>query len=132
MLRLMRNWHSLDGLMLGSYSCWWTGVCLPIQLILVIRLRRTAGCRLLGTCVVLSLSARHLLGHSSWLVLWNVFDLELIHSGHSFDANCLVVGCMLGCSYWLVVWPWNPSFLDPSDGVFGRFDRAALLRLPQL
>ena len=31
---------------------------------------------------------------------------------------------MLGYYYWLVVW--NPLFLDPSDGVFGRFDLAAL------
>ena len=30
--------------------------------------------------------------------------------------------------YWLVVW--SLLFLDPSDGVFGRFGLAALLRLP--
>ena len=43
---------------------------------------------------------------------------------------CLVVGCILGYSYWLVVW--YPLFSDPSDGVFGRFGLAALLRLPHL
>ena len=42
----------------------------------------------------------------------------------------LVVGCILGYSYWLVVW--NPLILDPSDGVSGRFDLAALLGLPYL
>ena len=31
---------------------------------------------------------------------------------------------------WLVVW--TPLFLASSDGVFGRFDLAALLRLPHL
>ena len=36
---------------------------------------------------------------------------------------CLV-GCLLGYSSCLVVW--IPLFLDPSDGVFGRFDLAAL------
>ena len=35
-----------------------------------------------------------------------------------------VVGCLLGYSSCLVVW--IPLFLDPSDGVFGRFDLAAL------
>ena len=35
-----------------------------------------------------------------------------------------VVGCMLGYSSCLAVW--HPLFLDPSDGVFGRFDLAAL------
>ena len=40
----------------------------------------------------------------------------------------LVVGCLLGYSSWLVVW--NPLLLDPSNGVFRRFDLAALLRLP--
>jgi len=31
--------------------------------------------------------------------------------------------------WWMVG---NPLFLDPSDGVFGRFDLADLLRLPHL
>ena len=35
-----------------------------------------------------------------------------------------VVGCLLGYSSCLVVW--IPLFLDPSAGVFGRFDLAAL------
>ena len=42
----------------------------------------------------------------------------------------LQLDCMVGCSYWLVVW--NPLFLDPSNGVFGRFDRSSPLRLPHL
>ena len=37
---------------------------------------------------------------------------------------------ILGYSSWLVVW--NPLLLDPSDGVFGRFDLAKRLRLPHL
>ena len=42
-------------------------------------------------------------------------------------GSSLVVEYMLGYSSVLVVW--NPSSLDPSDGVFGCFDLAALLRL---
>ena len=44
-----------------------------------------------------------------------------------YDANCSLpslVGCMLGYPPWLVVR--NSLFLDPSYGVFGRFDLAAL------
>jgi len=37
---------------------------------------------------------------------------------------------MLGYPIWFVVW--NPLSWDPSDGVFGRFDLAAPLRLPHL
>ena len=47
---------------------------------------------------------------------------------HQSPAGALfavsVVGCLLGYSSCLVVW--IPLFLDPSDGVFGRFDLAAL------
>ena len=43
----------------------------------------------------------------------------------SYDLFAVsVVGCLLGYSSCLVVW--IPLFLDPSDGVFGRFDLAAL------
>ena len=42
----------------------------------------------------------------------------------------LVVGCMLGYSYWLV--GGVELLMDPSDGVFGRFDLAAFLGLPHL
>ena len=33
--------------------------------------------------------------------------------------------------FWIIKWPY-PLFLDASDGVFGRADHAALLRLPDL
>ena len=39
--------------------------------------------------------------------------------------TCL--GAILKC---MVVW--SPLLSDPSDGIFGRFDLAALLRLPHL
>ena len=70
----------------------------------------------------------HALKYSSWLVLSTVFDLETDKSSWWFASCALfafsVVGCMLGYLYLLVVW--SSLFLDPSDGVFGRFDLAAL------
>ena len=46
----------------------------------------------------------------------------LIWSQNILVISLLCTGCSLGYSYWLVVW--NPLFLDPSDGVAGRFDRS--------
>ena len=59
------------------------------------------------------LIAGYLLGYSSWLLLWNMFDLESDHSGDCMMRTVcsLVVGCMLGYSSWLVVW--NPLFGHP-------------------
>ena len=55
-------------------------------------------------------------------------DQLFVHNLLSDPAGDLfavsVVGCLLGYSSCLVVW--IPLFLDPSDGVFGRFDLAAL------
>ena len=74
-----------------------------------------------------------LAGHPAWLVLWIVFDLDTpislllvicLPCFVCFVFAVSVVGCLLGYSSCLVVW--IPLFLDPSDGVFGRFDLAAL------
>ena len=77
-----------------------------------------------------------MVGYPSQLVVWNplcldpsngVVDLESVCTGCS-----LVLG-LLGYSCWLVAaWCELHCFLNPSDGVFGRFDLAALLRLPHL
>ena len=71
-----------------------------------------------------------LTGPPAWLVLWIVFALDTPIS--LLLVLCLlvllfavsVVGCLLGYSSCLVVW--KPLCLDPSAGVFGRFDLAAL------
>jgi len=50
-----------------------------------------------------------------------------------YIGDCKMKECAVACcvsDYWLVVW--NPLSLAPSDGVFGRSDLAALLRLPHL
>ena len=52
------------------------------------------------------------------------------HAEPAAQSLMEVVASMLGYSYWLVVW--NPLSLGPSNGVFGRSDLAALLRLPHL
>ena len=46
-----------------------------------------------------------------------------------FDLESVCTGCSIPVSWSLV---WTPLFLHPSHGVFGRFDLAALLRLPHL
>jgi len=108
---------------LGLNLGWWTGACLPIQLFLVLRLMM------------------HCLPSSSWLTAWVIrfgwcsemclLWRQIILAICLMRSVCrLVVGCMLGYFYWLVVW--NPLLLDPSVGVFGRFDLLALLRLPHL
>ena len=59
--------------------------------------------------LVLCLQSRSWLHALVFLVMSDTFNMQ---------AEELVM--------WLVVW--TPLFLDPSDGVFGRFDLAALLR----
>ena len=56
-----------------------------------------------------------------WLCCWFGYTHQS-PAGDLFAVS--VVGCLLGYSSCLVVW--IPLFLDPSDGVFGRFDLAAL------
>ena len=57
----------------------------------------------------------------AWLVLWSVFDLVLC----VLRTVCTLRSWM---SAWvrLLIGGVDPLFLDPSDGVFGRFDLAAL------
>ena len=62
------------------------------------------------------------------ICIWMCVQLGCFGYTHQSPAGDLfavsVVGCLLGYSSCLVVW--IPLFLDPSDGVFGRFDLAAL------
>ena len=62
-----------------------------------------------------------LIGGLEKIVLKSIRCLA-VPAGDLFAVS--VVGCLLGYSSCLVVW--IPLFLDPSDGVFGRFDLAAL------
>ena len=55
----------------------------------------------------------------SWLHAWLFFVVCDISNMQDAESVMLLV-------------VWTPLFWDPSDGVFGRFDLAALLRLPHL
>ena len=75
-----------------------------------------------------------MVGYPSHLVVWNPLCLDPSNGVFDLESDCtgcsLVVG-LLGCSCWLVAGVDSIPF-DPSDGVFGRFGLAALLRLPHL
>ena len=66
-----------------------------------------------------------MLGYSSWLVLWNVFDLELDDSGALSDANCLQ------SRSWMYAWVCLLVSGVGSDDMFiWSFPPSSPLRLP--
>ena len=58
----------------------------------------------------------------AWLVLWIMFDLATDSSSWCFVSCALFALSVVR----LLIGGVDPLFLDPSDGVFGRFDLAAL------
>ena len=72
--------------------------------------------------------------YPSQLVVWNPLCLDPSNGVFDLESDCtdsrLVVG-LLGYSCWLVAGA-DSIIFNPFDGMFGRFDLAALLRLLHL